>query len=56
MPSDICVHFSKLVDRYVTYGMHTPHITTEHTRVKIIASTLEHQVLWGDTSIKVVGH
>jgi hypothetical protein len=30
--------------------MHTPHNTMERTHAKILVSTLEHQVSWGDTS------
>ena len=55
MPSFICVHFSQLVDHFVTQA-YVPHNTLEDTHAKILVSTLEHQLSQGDTNGEVVDH
>ena len=55
VPSIICVHFSQLVDHYVTWT-HTPYAIIKHTQAKILASTLECQVSWDDTTGDIIGH
>ena len=36
--------------------MHTPHNIIEDTHAKMLVSTLEHQVSWGDADTAVVDH
>ena len=52
MAGVICVHFSQLVDPSVTLAAF--HNTSEHTHVKMLVSTLAHQVPWVDTDGEVV--